>query len=292
VKLLLPLLLMIGGQSALAKTDAVSLPPELQMESDEDYEHYEDYRPLAQLNGSYVSGRRSGSPDYTHQLRRKAPGKRCRSTYKIASQRPENEDETVLYVWPEEHFWFYRHRNQALFIEMAQVAFKEDECVLKLRPEIRITRGVFIGDRLTTFRADTNGKLSFETTVVNGSFGPQIPENLIFDGLSGLRKSGSFGGRQIFEEPWGKPKLTGVKEECFNTSNGLDGGVKCYISSPGPLYGRKSFSTFHYHVVGGDWYDDSYSYWELLEAKPRVKLDSRLFEWDRKIKLVDAETVD
>lgn len=283
MRFLIILLAMMTSQAGLANDKYVSLPPELRLETDEEYDPYEDYTPLEPLSGSYVHGYAKGHPNFKQSWLERELGKSCATGFTF-DRHPEVLTKEIDF-WPDIKFWFFRHNGQALYIRLKQVGTEVRGCDVLLEPEIKIVRGLFLKNQLTTFRIDQEGLAKVKVLPSDGSFMTEIPGVLISDGLTAVRNADkrSKMGRQFFKEPFGKPFLEKVSEECFTIPSGLDSGISCYISDKEALFGLLTYSRFDYHVLSDRWDEDFSSYYAITEAKPRTKIDGRLFEWDRKI---------
>lgn len=277
------LLISVCG-TALAAKEAISLPGALALEPDSEFEPWEDFEPLKPVRGQYVAGYTSGRPRFAKELAPQAKDAKCNSTYRIAGQvRTNGEDE--LFEWPRERFWFYRHKNQALYIEHYQEAFRLTDCELVLRPAVSVVRGIFLQDRLQTFELiDRSWRLT-ETLPTDGYFSTRIPRSLLRETLPKSIDLRSHSKDEVLREPRGKPLIKNLSERCFQRSDGLDFSTTCYISKPGPLFGRVSFSTYSLHINSSLWYDDSFFVEAFETALENTKIDGRLFEWDREISL-------
>lgn len=272
---------MMISQAGLARDKYVSLPPELRIETDREYDPYDDYTPLEPLSGSYLHGYTKGQPDFKELDPLLKLSKTCPTGFTF--HRNPGVSETDFEFWPDAKFWLFRVEDQALYIRLNQVGTEVIGCDVLLQPEIEIVRGHFLKDRLTTFRIEDQRSARFEVLPTDGGFSTDIPLSLISDGLTSIRKSQNKRRQQVFKEPHGKPLLKGVEEECYASGNGLDGSLACFVSTKGSLFGLRTYLSFYYHYYDGTWENDGSSYWAISEAKPRIKIDGRLFEWDRQI---------
>lgn len=267
---------------AQAEQPYFTLPDSLQMETDEEYGSWEGYEPLEPLSGSYIYGHRTGLVSVSKQLDAKKIDKQCGNGVRIIG----NDQQAGLdwegpdtLAWPKSEFWLYRHDGNVIYISRWMVATGISGCTLELTPKFKVIRGFIIGNRLMSSRSGLRGEIRFQTELLDGSFSTEIPSHLLRDATDGVKFTKRFGWRRVDPKNLeDKSSLGSLSDKCFGNGS-LDTFIQCYISTRGPLYGHRSYMQSYQHSPQSVWSE------KVQVAEPNALLDSRIFEWDRKLSL-------
>lgn len=269
---------LLPAPAAVAAPDqARTLPPEWQMESDEDYSYDADYAPPPPVRGlavhGYVADDSIEVADGTVILTAPAT---------CPAPAPFRFPRTLPPGLPERatgEFWFYRTGDQALYLSRRWVYEVDSACQGVAREVSRIVRIVWFNGTATFIEQQDGVTASITTEKIKENETYAIPRWLVTIDDSGLRENQQ--SRLVRQSPSRmtreRDEATGVMRTCFDLSEAFIFSTECYYSGSGPWRG---------FLLAADSQDDAggnYSEAGTVSFDPAARIDGRLFEWDREI---------